>query len=84
MPTHHVKYQGPPSLAVPVATLLADAEGVELTAAEKPEHLDGSVESVLLAMTVEGTTEAVTAAVGLISGGLPAEATVSIDGATAS
>lgn len=84
MPTHQVKYEGPPSLAVSVATVLADAEGVELTAAEKPERFGGSVESVLLAMTVEGTTEAVTAAVGLISGGLPAEASISIDGATAS
>ena len=79
MPIHHVTYEGPPSLAVPVATLLADAQGVDLTAAEKPEHLDGSVESVLLALTVEGATEAVTAAVSHISDGLPAEATITID-----
>lgn len=78
MPTHQVKYEGPPPLAVPVATLLADAEAVEVTA-EKPEHLDGSVEAVLLALTVEGTTEAVRAAVGVIGHGLPAGARITID-----
>ena len=76
MTSHQVKYQGPSSLAVRVATLLADAEGVELTSADKPHQPDSSVETVLLSLTVEGTTDDVMAAVGFIGDGLPAEASI--------
>ena len=78
MTTHHVKYEGPSSLAVHVATLLADAEGIDLTSAEKQEPTDGSVETVL-ALTVEGTTEAVMAAVRSVGAGLPAEARITVE-----
>ena len=76
--THQVTYQGPPSFAVRAATLLADAEGVELTSANQPEVLEGS-EQVLLALVLEGTPEAVTIAVDSVRGALPPDATVTID-----
>ncbi len=74
-----MKYEGPSSLAVRVATLLADAEGIDLRSAEKQEYADAAVETVLLALTVEGTTEAVMAAVSSIRAGLPAEARISVE-----
>jgi hypothetical protein len=76
---HRITYQGPPSLAVPTATMLADAEGVELTSAQEPQHPDGLADTVRLALTVEGTPEAVAAAVSLIRDGLPAGATVEVE-----
>ena len=79
MTSHEVKYQGPPSLAVRVATLLADAEGIDLTSAQKQEHPDGSLESVILSLTVKGTTEAVAAAVCSIARVMPAGAGIIIE-----
>ena len=79
MTSHHVTYEGPSSLAVGVATLLADAEGIDLRSAEREEATDGSGETVRLVLTVEATTEAVMAAVGSIGAGLPAEARVTVD-----
>ncbi len=79
MTSHQVKYEGPSALAVRVATLLADAEGIELRSAETQEDTDASVETVLV-LTVEGTKEAVMAAVGSFEADLPAEARVTIDG----
>ena len=78
MTTHQVKYEGPSSLAVRVATLLADAEGIELRSAEKQEDEGRSAETVLLALTVEGTSEEVAAAVGAIGDGLPAGASITV------
>ena len=78
MTSHQVKYEGPPALAVQVATLLADAEGIDLKSAERKEHADGSIETVLV-LTIEGTTEAVTAAVGSIEAQLPSEARITVD-----
>jgi len=75
--THQVKYEGPSSLAVGVATLLADAEGIDLTSA-KQEQPEGSLGTVLMALIVEGTTEDVIAAVGQIGDGLPAEASITV------
>ncbi len=74
-----MKYEGPSSLAVRVATLLADADGIELTSAEKQEYGDESVETVLLALTVGGTREAVMAAVRSIEAVLPAEARITVE-----
>ncbi len=81
MATYQVKYEGPLSLAVRVATLLADGEGVDLTSAEKPEHPEGSVEMVRLTLTLEGTTEAVMAAVDSVEAGLPPDASITVAGA---
>lgn len=78
MTTHQVKYEGPAALAVRVATLLADAHGIDLKSAEKQEDPGRSVGTVLLALTVEGTTEEVAAAVGAIRDGLPAGASITV------
>ncbi len=72
-------YEGPSSLAVRVATLLADAEGIDLRSAEKRDPAEGSDETVLLVLRVEGTTDAVMAAVDSIGPGLPAEARITVD-----
>ena len=79
MTTHQVKYEGPSTLAVRIATLLADAEGVDLTSAEKPEHLQGSAQRARLTVTLEGTTEAVRAAVGSVRAGLPTDASITVE-----
>ncbi len=76
--THQVTYQGPPSFAVRAATLLADTEGVELTSANQPEVIEGS-EQVLLALVLEGSPEAVAAAVDSAQAQLPPGAIVTID-----
>ena len=73
---HQVNYEGPPELAVKVAHLLADAPGVELKSARDPEMLDGPVAGVLLALAVEGPSEAITAAVSAIRDQLPPGATI--------
>ena len=76
--THQVTYQGPPAFAVRAATLLADAEGVELTSANQPEVVEGS-EQVLLALVLEGAPDAVAAALDSAQAALPPEATFAID-----
>ena len=62
-----------------VATLLADADGIDLTSAEKQEQPGGSGEAAVLALTVEGTTEDVLAAVRHIGEGLPAGAGITVE-----
>ena len=79
MTSYRITYVGPASLAVRTATLLADAQGVELTSSEHPQRGDGEGDRVLLAMTVEATTEAVTAAVRQITERLPADANVTVE-----
>lgn len=81
--THQVTYEGPPSLAVRVATLLADAAGVELTSAERQQNPVGPGDTVLMALRLEGTTDDVTAAVAQVGDGLPPEASITIDSSTA-
>ena len=76
---HQVNYEGPPSLAVRVAHMLADAPGVELKSARDPAPLDGPVAGVLLALTVEGSADAVTAAVGAIRDQLPPDARITME-----
>ena len=77
--SHQVLYEGPSSLAVGVATLLADAEGIALTSAEREETADGSAETVRLVLTVEATRDAVMAAVASIAGQLPAGARLTVE-----
>jgi hypothetical protein len=76
---HQVNYEGPPAFAVQVAHMLADAPGVELKSAREPEPLDGPVAGVLLALTVQGTTEDVTSAVIAIREALPADARITME-----
>jgi hypothetical protein len=62
MPAYQITYEGPPTLAVRAATLIADAAGVQLTSSHPPERGEDP-ERVTLALTVEGTDDAVTAAI---------------------
>jgi hypothetical protein len=77
MTTLRVTYEGPSSLAVSTATMLADAEGVDLTSSETPEKRSG--DEVRLRLTVEGPTDAILDAVARVRGRLPAGATLSIE-----
>ncbi len=79
MTSHQVTYQGPASFAVRAATLLADADGVELTSATPPEHPNGSDATVLLALVVEGSPGAVAEAVDVVREALPPEASVTME-----
>ena len=79
MTTHRITYHGPPALAVQAATLLADTHGIELTSAGQPEPADGPAGTVLLALVVDGTPEAVVAAVGRMRETLPAGASVRVE-----
>jgi hypothetical protein len=72
--THQVTYRGPSTFAVRAAALLADAAGVELTSANRTD--DPSDGSVALELTIEGTDDAVTAAIAGVREELPAGATL--------
>ena len=69
-------YRGPSTIAVRTAALLADADGVELTSAARPDDPSAFHESVVLELTLMGTTEAVTAALDSVRGELPPGATL--------
>lgn len=74
MTEHRITFEGPPSVAVRVATLLADADGVDLTS-QTPEP-GGTAERVVLVLTVDGTVDDVAAAVAAVEADLPPGATV--------
>jgi hypothetical protein len=78
MAAHQIKYEGPSSLAVRAATMLADADGVELISSRGLERRDEGDDKVLMALTVEGTAEAIIAAVRLVGESLPRQATITI------
>lgn len=80
MTRHRIIYEGPPSLAVPTATRLADADGVELTASEPPQRQEAGG-TVRLALVLEGDTDTILDAVAAARNDLPAGATLTIDGA---
>lgn len=74
MTTHQVTYRGPSTFAVRAAALLADAAGVELTSATRTD--DPSDDSVALELTIQGSDEAVAAAVDAVRAELPAGASL--------
>lgn len=75
---HRITYEGPAGLAMGAATVLADAEGVELTSADRPEPLAGLADRVRLAVNVEGAPEDVAAAAALVRAGLPTDAELTV------
>jgi len=75
---HRITYEGPAAMAVRAATLIADAEGVELTSAESPEPLDGRPDIVRLRLVISAAGADAAAAVQSIQDELPPGATVSI------
>lgn len=74
MAEHRITFEGPPPVAVRVATALADADGVDLTG-QAPEP-GGTGERVVLVLTVEGTADDIAAAVTAVAAVLPSGATV--------
>jgi hypothetical protein len=73
---YKIRFEGPAALVLGIATALADADGVELTSSAKPSILDEH--TVELNVSVEGTRDAVVAAVSSISDGLPRGASIEI------
>ena len=78
MTVFQIGYRGPLSRAVEAATALAASDGVELKSSERTER-DEVAETVLLVLTVEATSEAITDALALVRQGLPPGATVEIE-----
>jgi len=74
MTTYRITFEGPASLALGVATTLAEADGVELRSSEPPSPTAGG--SVILDVTVEGASIAVGGAVDRIRDGLPPGSTI--------
>ena len=77
MTSFRISYEGPRSFAVRAATLLAEADGIELTSSEPPARRDD--DAVMLALTVEATAEDVEDALGAIAAQLPPGATMLLD-----
>jgi len=75
---YRVRFQGPAALTLPVATALADADGVELISSDQPLTLGENI--VALNLTVEGAFDAVADAVASIRVGMPTEASIEISG----
>jgi len=75
---HKITYVGPSSLAVPTATMLADAAGVDLKSSARPAQGSNSWEQVVLVLTVEGSDEAVQGAVANLRASLPAGARIDV------
>jgi hypothetical protein len=73
---YKIRFEGPAALAIGVATALADADGVELTSSKRPSTLDAN--TVELHVSVEGSRDAVAAAIARISDGLPDGASIEI------
>jgi hypothetical protein len=73
---HQLRFTGPATLAVGVATELADAPGIDLTSSAQPTVVDTN--TVELMLTVDATGDAVAAAVDKLNRGLPTGASISI------
>ena len=73
---YRVVFEGPATLAVGVATALADADGVELISSDPLSVVD--VDTVRLGLAVEGARESVTDAVASIRDDMPTGATIEV------
>ena len=76
MTNYRVRLEGPADVVLRIATELADADGVELTASQKPASLDDG--RVALAVTVDGEFDAVADAVAGLRGALPPTASITL------
>jgi hypothetical protein len=74
MTVHGVRFEGPAASALKIATALADADGIDLLSSEPASKLDDGL--VRLDVQVEGTRDAVTAALEWIGNGLPDGASI--------
>lgn len=73
-----IKFVGPAAMAVQVATLLADAEGVELTSSHPP--VVKGPERVELDVEVEGSKTDVTTALAAIRTTMPSGSSIDVVG----
>jgi hypothetical protein len=71
---YRIRFVGPATLAVRVATLLADADGVDLISSEPPSIVD--TDTVALAVAVDGEHGDVADALAGIRIGLPKDASI--------
>ncbi|MEO6125266.1 MAG: hypothetical protein ABIR32_16300 [Ilumatobacteraceae bacterium] len=78
MSTYQIKFVGPAAIAVRIATMLADADGVDLTSSKPPSVSDH--DTVELAVEVEGAKADVTAALAAIRAALPVDASIDVIG----
>ena len=76
MTVHRIRYTGPPALAVGVATLLADADGVDMISSHQPLLVDEH--TVELDMSVEATADAAADAIATIGDDLPDGASIEL------
>ena len=76
--TFQITFVGPAALAVQIATMLADAPGVELTSSEPPVARDP--DTVELEVEVEGSQADVAAAVAAIRAEMPDTARIELVG----
>ena len=83
MGAYRITYEGPSLVAMQAATQLADADGVDLTSSQPPQRGQGAAGTMVLAMVVEGTEEAVKAAVVSVRAELPPGATIGMEDAAA-
>lgn len=73
---HRVRFEGPTTVALRVATTLADADGVELISSDQPVSLgDGSV---ALNVVIEGERDAVVEALAGLRRQMPPRASIEI------
>jgi hypothetical protein len=71
---YRIVFEGPASLAVRVATELAEADGVELISSEPLSIV--SADTVKLGVAVEGALESVADAIASVRDGMPAGASI--------
>jgi len=76
--TFQITFVGPATSAVRIATLLADAHGVDLISSETPTVRDD--DSVELAVVVEGSVGDVDVALTAIRRDLPSDASIELVG----
>ena len=77
MDEHRIRFEGASADALTVATLIADADGVDLTSSEPPSTIaDGRVR---LDMSVRGRAESITAAVDDLRRNIPVDSSIELD-----
>lgn len=74
--SHRITFEGPADLAIGVATALAEADGVELTSSDPITKVDDR--TVRLGVTLDGSLDAIAAAVAALRADLPSGATITV------
>ena len=77
MNEHRIRFEGASAAALAVATAIADADGVDLTASEPPSALADS--RVRLEFSVQGSSASIEAAVDEIRRIIPRDSAIELD-----